>query len=406
MMELSEAFWFQEGPGVRNWQFTNTGIKLLNVANITKSGDIDLSKTERCLSEEEVRRKYSHFLVDAGDLVIASSGISFEDDGLLRTRGAFIEQKHLPLCMNTSTIRFKAKPGISDLRYLKFWLDSNEFRSQITRLVTGSAQQNFGPSHLKETHITLPALGEQRRVASLLGRIDRLRRTRRYVQQISEHLLQTVFLSMFDKSLKNGDFVPLSDLVTISGGGTPARAVADYYCGNIPWVTPKDMRGRYVADAQEHITEQAVRDSATKLVPVDSILIVVKSKVLMHRLPVALAQRELCHNQDIKSLKCSPKIAPLFLLYVIKHNEANLLMQARGANTEGLTLPMLEEIKVPVIPTDRQQQFAEIVRRAERLRAQQREADRQAEHLFQTLLHRAFSEAEAKSPTAKVAAVL
>ena len=127
-VELSEAYWFQEGPGVRNWQFTTKGVKLLNVGNITTSGSIDLDKTTRCLSEEEVKSKYSHFLVDEGDLVIASSGISFDEDGMLRTRGAFVERKHLPLCMNTSTIRFKAIPGLSSLKYLKFWLNSEEFR--------------------------------------------------------------------------------------------------------------------------------------------------------------------------------------------------------------------------------------------------------------------------------------
>ena len=60
---LAEAYWFQEGPGVRKWQFRNSGIKLLNVANITKEGALDLSKTERYLSAEEVSEKYSHFLV-------------------------------------------------------------------------------------------------------------------------------------------------------------------------------------------------------------------------------------------------------------------------------------------------------------------------------------------------------
>ena len=138
--DLPDAFWFQEGPGVRNWQFTTSGIKLLNVANITKTGTIDLSKTDRCLSIEEVQQKYNHFLVDAGDLVIASSGISFDADGLLRTRGAFVSANHLPLCMNTSTIRFKAKEEISDLNFLKFWLDSLEFRQQVTRFVTGASQ--------------------------------------------------------------------------------------------------------------------------------------------------------------------------------------------------------------------------------------------------------------------------
>ncbi len=103
---------------MRKWQFTTSGIKLLNVANIEKNGTLNLEKTERHLDEAEVAEKYPHFLVDAGDLVIASSGISFDDDGLLRTRGAFVFDEHLPLCLNTSTIRFKAIDGVSDLRFL------------------------------------------------------------------------------------------------------------------------------------------------------------------------------------------------------------------------------------------------------------------------------------------------
>jgi type I restriction enzyme S subunit len=127
---LNEAYWFQEGPGVRNTQFKNEGIKLLNGANILKSGYLDLNKTTRYLSEKEVEEKYKHFLCDVGDLVIASSGISFDSDGLLRTRGAFISQEHLPLCMNTSTIRFKSV-NQNSLQYLKHWLQSYEFRRQI-----------------------------------------------------------------------------------------------------------------------------------------------------------------------------------------------------------------------------------------------------------------------------------
>ena len=169
---FADVFWLQEGPGVRNWQFKESGIKLLNVSNILKSGELDLSKTDRHLSTDEAQEKYSHFLVDAGDLVAASSGISIDDDDLLRTRSAFVGNEHLPLCMNTSTIRFKATDGASDLRFLQQWLQSHEFRRQITREVTGSAQKNFGPTHLKRLRITLPSLDLQRGFAAIAESIE------------------------------------------------------------------------------------------------------------------------------------------------------------------------------------------------------------------------------------------
>ena len=101
--ELPNLVFFQEGPGVRNNQYTDSGVKLLNVANL-KGGNIYLDNTDRYISEEEAYGKYSHFLVGEGDLIIASSGIKVE---YFDKKMGFAKKEHLPLCMNTSTIRFK-----------------------------------------------------------------------------------------------------------------------------------------------------------------------------------------------------------------------------------------------------------------------------------------------------------
>ncbi|MEU7767845.1 restriction endonuclease subunit S [Nocardia sp. NPDC049190] len=162
IIPLADAYWFQEGPGIRKWQFTDSGVKILNVRNIEREGKLNLASTDRHVSTEEAHGRYKHFLVDSGDLVIASSGISFDSDKLLRTRGAFVSQSDLPLLMNTSTIRFKTKSNKATLEYLHAWISSPEFRSQITKLVTGSAQKNFGPSHLSALKIGLPPIESQR----------------------------------------------------------------------------------------------------------------------------------------------------------------------------------------------------------------------------------------------------
>lgn len=169
--DFADVFWLQEGPGVRNWQFTAEGVKLLNVGNITPDGRVDLKKTNRHVSEDEAFCRYSHFLVDEGDLLMPSSGIPIDEDGLLRTRSAFASAEHLPLCMNTSTIRFKPKMAGASLLFLQGWLQSREFRAQITKLVTGSAQKNFGPSHLKQLQISLPEPSAQSDFEEKLNKI-------------------------------------------------------------------------------------------------------------------------------------------------------------------------------------------------------------------------------------------
>lgn len=276
--------------------------------------------------------------------------------------------------------------------WVYYYLRQEDVRKEAERHMTGSAGQRRVPSKfLEETLIPLPPLDEQKRIAAILTKADRLRRLRRYARELSDSYLQSVFLEMFGESLKpTNPQNLLGDLVTITGGGTPAREVQAYYEGHIPWLTAKDMIADYITDTQEHVTEEAIKNSATKLIPEGSVLVVVKSKVLMHRLPLAITKVALCHGQDIKSIQCSTKILSEFLIYVLKHNTHRLLYQARGANTEGLTLPMLREIPVPDVSVLLQQKFAQVVQKYERLRTQQRESARQGEYLFQSLLHRAF----------------
>jgi type I restriction enzyme, S subunit len=70
-IKISDLLFFQEGPGVRNHQYTTNGVKLLNVANLV-NGRVDLSKSERYISHEEAYGKYKHFLVDEGAFFIMS----------------------------------------------------------------------------------------------------------------------------------------------------------------------------------------------------------------------------------------------------------------------------------------------------------------------------------------------
>jgi type I restriction enzyme S subunit len=84
---LAEVCWFQEGPGVRNTQFTAAGVKLLNGTNIFR-GVLNLETTGRFISESEAHGAYAHFLADEGDIVLASSGITVER---LHEKVAFID---------------------------------------------------------------------------------------------------------------------------------------------------------------------------------------------------------------------------------------------------------------------------------------------------------------------------
>ncbi|MBN1889085.1 MAG: restriction endonuclease subunit S [Thermoflexales bacterium] len=401
--KLSDAYWFQEGPGVRRWQFTNSGIKLLNVANITQRGTLDLIKTDRYLGEEEVEQRYKHFLIDEGDLVIASSGISFDLDGFLRTRGAFVCREHLPLCMNTSTIRFKSKEGVSDLGFLKFWLDSFEFRDQITRHVTGSAQQNFGPSHLKSTWITLPPLPEQKRIAVILAKADRLRRLRRYALELGDTYLQSVFLEMFGDPIKNPrgwDVSSIEQVLSKSRGGTRTGPFGsslkrgEYVEYGIPVWGIDNVRGNeFVEEGSLFITSLKYRQLSRYAIEDGDILISRAGTVGRMCVARPTQSPSIIGTNLVRVTVDTSVLLPEYFtaLFTYFASSAGRLSMSSGGTAYSFVNPRtLKSLKIPLPPLYLQQRFVCTVYRLERLRAQQREAERQAEHLFQTLLHRAF----------------
>ncbi len=165
---FSKVVWFQEGPGVRKYQFVKSGIKLLNGTNIYK-GKITLNTTDKYISIAEATGIYKHFLADKDDIVIACSGITIDK---FEEKVAIVKQEYLPFCMNTSTMRFKPIK-FTDRDFIYYFLMSSEFKKQIGNQATGSAQLNFGPSHVSKIKIKLPPLTEQKAIAKILSDMDK-----------------------------------------------------------------------------------------------------------------------------------------------------------------------------------------------------------------------------------------
>ena len=144
---LKDVFFFQEGPGIRNWQYVEeNGTKFINIRCI-KDNDLELS-TANMISEEEANGKYKHFMLNEWDVVVSTSGTL--------GRSQIIRKEHLPLCLNTSVIRFKPSNGFDEYAFMYNYLISDEFLNLLDMMATGSAQRNFGPMHLNQIDLVYP----------------------------------------------------------------------------------------------------------------------------------------------------------------------------------------------------------------------------------------------------------
>lgn len=115
------------------------------------------------------------------------------------------------------------------------------------------------------------------------------------------------------------EMVELGDYISTQTGGTPSKTNDEFWNGDIPWVSPKDMKVDFISDAEDHISENAVEESSTKIVPVNSMLIVVRSGILKHSLPIALTLKPIAFNQDIIAIQpTSKKLLQEYLFYYLK----------------------------------------------------------------------------------------
>jgi restriction endonuclease S subunit len=186
---FQDVILFQEGPGIRYWQFRDDGIKLINIKNIVNN-KLCLDNTSSYLDTDEVNGKYQHFLLNEGDFVMASSGVTWG-------KIAEVKEEHLPLCLNTSMIRLVSKDeAIVTKEFLFYFIQSNGFRNQINRLITGSAQPNFGPSHLKKINMQIPRLQIQSEFAELVKKVEK----QKLLLQQSLNELDKSFLSFLNEA--------------------------------------------------------------------------------------------------------------------------------------------------------------------------------------------------------------
>jgi len=192
------------------------------------------------------------------------------------------------------------------------------------------------------------------------------------------------------------DSVPIGELCTVSGGGTPVRNNPSFYGGPVPWVTPKDMKSWEISGSQVTLTESGLANSAAKLVAAESILIVVRSGVLKHSLPIALNRVPVAINQDMKSLSCGARLDSRYCARFLKSQTPVILRWVRATTADNFPIEKLLKLRIPLPPLSEQRRIAEILDKADALRAKRRAALAQLDTLTQSIFLDMFGDPESE----------
>lgn len=178
---------------------------------------------------------------------------------------------------------------------------------------------------------------------------------------------------------------PLSDCCDVVGGATPRTGVADYWDGDICWVTPKDLselEGAFISDTPRRITRAGLKSCAAAILPTGSVLFSSRAPI-GH---VAINTVPMATNQGFKSLVPKPgRVEAKFLFYWLRANRAYLESLGNGATFKEVSKAIVSRVEVPLPPLAEQRRIAEVLDRAEALRAKRRAALAQLDTLTQSI---------------------
>lgn len=192
-------------------------------------------------------------------------------------------------------------------------------------------------------------------------------------------------------------------LARIVGGGTPSKNIDEFWKGDIPWVTPKDMKSQFIIDSKDHISESAIKNSSAKWIEKGAILVVVRGMVLTKAFPVAINTKPITINQDMKALiPFDDRITDyLYLFLTAFENDIMALVERSTHGTGKLDTHILKNMTINLPPLNEQREILkkvdDLLKTCQKLDHQIKETVREADSLIQAILTKAFSTNQYKS---------
>lgn len=298
-------------------------------------------------------------------------------------------------------VTFRPKESSCDVRYLQYYFRHGAGLEVAKRASPGSAGRNrtFGIQRFLRQSIMLPSVEEQRRVVAKIEHLRRKIDEARGLSAKSRLASELLWRGGADAVLKDIDeplWVPLGDVVEISGGGTPSKKNPLFWDGDIPWVSPKDMKTCEIHDSEDHITEAGLDGSAARLHQPGALLIVIRGMILVHTVPVAVLRVPATINQDMKALRPRGGVEVEYLAAVLRALNGKLVqaVDRSSHDTRKLVTPKLSAFTVPVPPIKEQRRvvacLADLQNTVDQLRSLQNEAAAELEALFPSILDKAF----------------
>lgn len=257
---------------------------------------------------------------------------------------------------------------------------SLQVKSEIMKVISNATTLGImNQDKTKLVELCAPDIEEQKQIADFLDykttQIDRLiEKKKALIEKLNEKRMALITQAVTkglnsDAPMKPSGVDWLGDVpahwdvrklkfcIDFEGGGTPNTSTKEYWDGNIPWVSPKDMKTEHIFKTQDYITELGLHESATHLIKTGAVLLVVRSGILRHSIPVAINAVPVTINQDMKALIVNRDfLLNEYLMALIYGHQKSLLptWSKPGCTVESIEFEYMINTLIPLPPIEEQ----------------------------------------------------
>jgi type I restriction enzyme S subunit len=384
--ELGDLITIGPSNGIyKSENFIGSGTLLLDIKSLYRGFTASLNEARRIQIDENELKKYQLLIED-----ILINRVSKKPEGV--GKAVLVSGLQEPAVYESNMMRFRVDTKKVIPWYVVYYLASESSRKELLSKANISNQASINQETVKSLKIPLLPLAEQKRIVEILGKCDRLRRTRRYALQLSDTFLQSVFLQMFGNPITNPmnwEIEEMGSQITSIRYGTSSPP--EYQKTGIPFIRATNIKRGYIQQEGLVYISNFEASKIPKCKVKEGDLIIVRSGVNTGDSAVVSEIYDGAYAAYDLIVEL-PKVKANYYNFLINSDYGKAIIEplTRRAGQPHINAEQVSSLRFPLPPLTLQEKFAQIVQKFERFRTQQREAERQAEHLFQTLLHRAF----------------
>lgn len=273
-------------------------------------------------------------------------------------------------------------------KYVFYFLKSIE--QELDSKGTGTTFRAISGETIRNTEIPIPTPLEQQAIVAKIEEL--LSELENGKQQLltAQQQLKVYRQSLLKWAFEGKEQTIVGELFDFVGGGTPSKKIPEYWQGNIPWASVKDVKGDYLKHTQDRISAAGLKDSASNLAKPKEVILITRispGKTIITNIETAI-------NQDLKIVKPKFETTPKFIFYVFKSIEWECVKKSSGTTVLGINLTNLKEISVPKLNLKEQQIIVDELESkltvCDRIEETISHSLKQSETLRQSILKKAF----------------